>query len=100
MTSSITVDFENDAAARYEILLRPDDTETGDGVVLIASPRACTAFARLFEQLGEERTSHVHLGYTEEEPQGPGFRIAVEASGRSAIDAERTPDSGQGRRSL
>lgn len=96
MTSSIAVDFDNDAAARYEILVHPDDAATGDGVILIASPRACTSFARLFSQLAEGKASHVHLGYTEEEPQGPGFRIAVEPSGRSGIGAARSSNRSEG----
>jgi hypothetical protein len=37
---------------------------------------ACLAFARLFAQLAEYH-GHVHLGYDQDEPQGPGFRIEV-----------------------
>jgi hypothetical protein len=96
MGSSIAVDFDNDAAARYEILVCPDDVATGDGVVLVASPRACTSFARLFAQLSEGKASHVHLGYTEEESQGPGFRIAVDPSGRSGMGAERVATHREG----
>lgn len=97
MSSSITVDFDNDAAARYEINVRPDDAATGDGVVLVVSPRACTSFARLFAQLGEGKASHVHLGYTEDEPQGPGFRIAVDPSGRSGVREEEVSKHREGR---
>jgi len=90
MTSSLRVDFDSDPAARYEILLRPADAATGDGVVLVASPRACSSFARLFAQLAEAKATHVHLGYTEEEPQGPGFRITVDSSGRSVGTEEES----------
>jgi hypothetical protein len=70
------IDFDNVPNARYELTLHPENADAGDGIVLTATPEACLAFARLFAQLAEYE-GHVHLGYTHEEPQGPGIRIVV-----------------------
>jgi hypothetical protein len=87
---SLIVDFDDCDDARYEVALRPDEHDTGDGIVLSANRQACLAFARLFAQLAE-RGGHVHLGYSDEEPPGPGLRIVVNDTGRSAEAATRRP---------
>ena len=78
---SFLIDFDNNSEARYEATIREADAKTGDGLVVSATREACLAFARTFAQLSE-RGGHVHLGYSDEEPQGPGIRIVVNSSGR------------------
>jgi len=76
LDDGIVIDFDNDPSAKYTITVHPEDHADGDGIVLLLNRAACVAFARLFAQLAE-RDSHVHLGYDQSEPQGPGFRIEV-----------------------
>lgn len=80
---SILVDMDNDPDARFEVSIHTEDADDGDGIVLVANRPACLAFARLFAQLAEQG-GHVHLGYSDEEPQGPGVRIVVDDTGRQS----------------
>jgi hypothetical protein len=82
---TLHVPFDSDPEARYEVELMPADVEDGDGIVLFVTPKACIAFAALFVQLSE-KGGHVHLGYSEENPQGPGIRIQLSHDGRSRKD--------------
>ncbi len=82
---NLVIPFDNpDSCARYEIDVHVEDIDSGDGVVLAVNREACLALAQLFQQLGnqEEDNIHVHLGYTEEVPQGPGWRVVLTNSGR------------------
>lgn len=70
------IPFDNNSGEKYVLNVVPSDIETGDGVVLIVNKKACEAFAQLFSQLAKEPDGvHIHLGYDESEPQGPGFRL-------------------------
>ena len=61
---------------------------TGDGIVLAANREGLLALAEAFRRLAEtEPDKHLHLGYDEQEPQGPGFRIVLNSSGRITRDA-------------
>ena len=70
--------------AKYEIDLRPDQADTGDGIILAANREGLLALAETFRRLADsaEADNHLHLGYTEEVPQGPGFRITLNSTGR------------------
>ncbi len=81
----LVIPFDNpDTGARYEIDVRVNDLDSGDGVVLAVNREACLAFSQLLQQLAnqEEDAAHLHLGYTEEVPQGPGWRIVLTGNGR------------------
>ena len=73
-----------DSKAKYEIDLYPDEAEAGDGIVLVANREGLLALADVFQQLAASThpSNHLHLGYTEEQPQGPGFRIVLDPSAR------------------
>ncbi len=74
--------------AKYEIDFFPHQGETGDGVVLAANREGLLALADTLRQLAETGPeNHLHLGYNELEPQGPGFRIIFNSSGRISRDA-------------
>ena len=73
---ALRVGFDNPTGGSYRIDLLPDQAESGDGVVLYLDPAACLSFAKLFAQLAKQG-GHVHVGYDETEPQGPGMRITV-----------------------
>jgi hypothetical protein len=81
---SLTVPFDQpNFTGRYEFVLDPSRAENGDGVLLYADQEALLAFATLFQQLAAPHApTHVHLGYTEQEPQGPGVRIILCETGR------------------
>jgi hypothetical protein len=83
MKLNIPFDQKN-SKARYEIDVKVNDIETGDGVILALNREACLALSKVFDQLalGADEGFHLHLGYTEEEPQGPGWRILVTECGR------------------
>ena len=70
--------------AKYEVDLRPDQAESGDGIILAANREGLLALAETFRQLAEssESVTHLHLGYSEEVPQGPGFRVTLNPTGR------------------
>ena len=70
------------SAAKYEIDFRVTDAASGDGIILAANREGLLALAQTFRQLAESESDHLHLGYDETEPQGPGFRIVVCDSGR------------------
>ena len=70
------IPFDNNSGEKYVLDVVPNDIDTGDGVVLTVNKKACEAFAQLFNQLAKESDgTHIHLGYDESEPQGPGFRL-------------------------
>ena len=74
--------------ARYEIDFYPEQAAAGDGIVLAANREGLLALAETLRQLAEtEPENHLHLGYDEEEPQGPGFRIVFNSTGRIARGA-------------
>ena len=75
---------QKDSKAKYEFVIDSAEAETGDGIILNANREALLAFAELFRDLAShDGEVHIHLGYTEEDPQGPGFRIVANNSGRS-----------------
>lgn len=70
------IPFDNNTGEKYFLEIVPCDIETGDGVILTVNQKACEAFAQLFSQLAKEPNgTHIHLGYVESAPQGPGFRL-------------------------
>lgn len=72
------IPFDNNTGEKYTLEINVSEIEEGDGVVLKLNKKACESFSMLFASLaksGDE--THVHLGYDETEPQGPGFRIVV-----------------------
>ena len=72
------VPFDVNSGEKYTLDILVENIETGDGVVLTLNKKACEAFAHLFTQLAQfERGTHIHLGYDESVPQGPGFRIVL-----------------------
>jgi hypothetical protein len=77
LEEGLLVDFENDSSARYQVVLQPQEAQTGDGVIITLNRNGCLALARLFAQLSD-KGGHVHIGYTDDEPQGPGVRIVVD----------------------
>jgi hypothetical protein len=70
------------STAKYEIDFFPRDAASGDGIILAANREGLLALAETFRQLAESESAHLHLGYDEREPQGPGFRIMLCPSGR------------------
>lgn len=79
---SIAVPFDNPehSGAQFVIRLDPDAASEGDGIILAANPAGYRALAVLFAQLsagGYPDGYHVHLGYSHEEPPGPGWRLVV-----------------------
>lgn len=78
---SMKIPFDNNSGERYTLEVFSEDVEVGNGVVLTLNKKACEALAELFTQLAKEQSgSHVHLGYDETEPQGPGFRLVLSES--------------------
>ncbi|MDQ3039645.1 MAG: hypothetical protein M3R16_07605 [Pseudomonadota bacterium] len=75
--------------ARYAVDLYPEHAETGDGIVLAANREGLLALAETLRQLAEspEPDNHLHLGYSEQVPQGPGFRIVLNSTGRLNLAA-------------
>lgn len=71
------------ALAKYEIDFCPEHAAAGDGIILAANKEGLLALAETLRQLAEtDPDNHLHLGYNEQEPQGPGFRIVLNSSGR------------------
>jgi hypothetical protein len=78
--SIITVPFDNPPAGKYTVTLSPETAEDGDGVILELDRKACISFAKLFGQLAYgpyDGHYHLHLGYSSENPPGPGLRIVL-----------------------
>ena len=74
--------------AKYEIDFFSEHAASGDGIVLAANRQGLLALAETLHQLAKaEPESHLHLGYNEQEPQGPGFRIVLNSNGRITRDA-------------
>lgn len=72
------IPFDNNSGEKYELELIPEEMDSGDGAVLTLNAKACTAFAEMFVQLSSApEGSHIHLGYDDSEPQGPGFRLVL-----------------------
>ena len=72
------IPFDNNSGEKYTIEINVSEIETGDGVVLTLNRKACESFSELFTSLAKmEDADHIHLGYDESEPQGPGLRITV-----------------------
>lgn len=70
------IPFDNNSGEKYSLEIDSKNIETGDGVILTVNRKACESFAKLFTDLANsESETHIHLGYDEECPQGPGFRI-------------------------
>lgn len=75
---SMKIPFDHNSAEKYSLDIIASDIETGDGVVFTLNKKACEAFAKIFLELAEsEDGTHLHLGYDETEPQGPGFRLVL-----------------------
>ncbi len=75
---SMEIPFDNNSGEQYKLEIVESEIEGGDGVILTLNRKACESFAKLFFSLAhEENCEHVHLGYSESEPQGPGVRIVV-----------------------
>lgn len=75
---NVEIPFDNNSGELYKIEIAISEIESGDGVVLTLNRKACESFAKLFFTLAqEENCGHIHLGYDESEPQGPGLRIVV-----------------------
>jgi len=76
--SSMEIPFDNNSGEQYNLEIVVSEIESGDGVILTLNKKACESFAKLFQSLANETgLEHIHLGYSESEPQGPGFRIVV-----------------------
>jgi len=78
--NSIRVPFDNPPAGKFAITLSPETAEDGDGIILELDRKACISFAELFGQLAHGKYGghkHLHLGYSSENPIGPGFRIEL-----------------------
>jgi hypothetical protein len=71
------IPFDNNTGEKYSLSIIESEIENGDGVVLELNRKACESFATLFTALAKGEQSHIHLGYDESEPQGPGFRIVL-----------------------
>ena len=85
--TSLFVPFDQpNFEGRYELVFDALHAEDGDGLLLFADRAALLAFAALFQELAAQRApTHVHLGYTEQDPQGPGLRIVL-CEGRQTSD--------------
>ncbi len=75
------IPFDNNTGEKYSLDIVTEDVDTGDGAVLTLNKKACESFAKLFNDLAQsENGTHIHLGYDEEEPQGPGIRIVLDGN--------------------
>jgi hypothetical protein len=73
------IPFDNNSGEKYSLEINEKEIDTGDGVVLTLNKKACVSFAKLFAELADSNDStHIHLGYDHEEPQGPGIRIVLD----------------------
>ncbi len=85
------VPFDDATSGKYEFKLVPEQADNGDGILLALNCSACESIAKIFMQLSRGKFSegyHTHLGYSEEEPMGSGFRIMLVESSR--IDGEKS----------
>lgn len=73
----IEIPFDNNTGEKYTLEINVSEIETGDGIVLKVNKKACESFSKLFLALANAEETHIHLGYDESEPQGPGIRIEV-----------------------
>tara|TARA_R100001377_G_C3180579_1_gene106487 strand:- start:1029 stop:1265 length:237 start_codon:yes stop_codon:yes gene_type:complete len=72
------IPFDDNSGEKYSLEININDIDAGDGVVLKLNRRACEAFSVIFSQLAlSNEGEHIHLGYDESEPQGPGIRIVL-----------------------
>ncbi|RYY01746.1 MAG: hypothetical protein EOO53_16100 [Gammaproteobacteria bacterium] len=72
------IPFDNNTGEFYKLDIITADIENGDGIVLTLNSKACESFSKLFSDLAkEENCAHIHLGYSDSEPQGPGLRIVL-----------------------
>lgn len=70
--------FDENSGETYSLQINANEIDAGDGVILTLNRKACESFAMLFSQLAlASEGEHVHLGYDETEPQGPGIRIVL-----------------------
>jgi len=75
---SMEIPFDNNTGEKYSLDISVEDIDSGDGITLTLNRAACLSFAKLFTNLSEtESDTHLHLGYDELEPQGPGFRVVL-----------------------
>lgn len=73
---NMEIPFDNNSGEKYSIKIDIDEIEVGDGIVLTLNKKACESFATVFKQLAfAEDGTHIHIGYNESEPQGPGLRL-------------------------
>lgn len=74
------IPFDNNSGEKYVFNVDLNEIEggEGDGILLSLNKKACESFAILFSRLAAEgEGGHIHLGYSEQEPQGPGIRISL-----------------------
>ncbi len=72
------IPFDNNTGEKYSLDISVEDIDSDDGVTLTLNRAACLSFAKLFSDLAKtENDTHLHLGYDESEPQGPGFRVVL-----------------------
>lgn len=71
------IPFDNNTGEIYTLDINVSEIETGDGIELKLNKKACESFSKLFASLASSEETHIHLGYNQSEPQGPGFRIIV-----------------------
>lgn len=75
---SMEIPFDNNIGEKYSLDISVEDIDSGDGVTLTLNRAACLSFAKIFSDLAKaENDTHLHLGYDESEPQGPGFRVVL-----------------------
>ena len=75
---SMEIPFDNNSGEKYAFDISIEDIDSGDGIVLNLNRAACLSFAKLFTDLaGAQSNTHIHLGYDESEPQGPGIRVVL-----------------------
>lgn len=73
------IPFDNNEGEKYTFEIIETQIETGDGIILTLNRKACLAYADFFKSLAkQENGCHIHLGYDQDEPQGPGFRVVLQ----------------------
>lgn len=77
--NEMRIPFDDNSGEKYTLEIFAEQIGTSDGIVLTLNKKACKAFADIFNQLAlSDIGSHIHLGYDESEPQGPGFRLVLD----------------------
>lgn len=72
------IPFDNSSGEKYAFEIFEELADEGDGIVLTLNKKACLGFSKLFAELAEQNNeTHIHIGYDEDEPQGPGVRIIL-----------------------